>query len=236
MSSSNTDLRESSPTKTHRHKELSKRLSVFDLDHTLFRGNSSYHFGRHLYHRGHLSTVQVAWALSCYLCHKAFGMSLFTLHRTIFPLFRGRPQAELASEVSSFLDINLDALLFPPALTRLRQAQAAAERTLILSNSPSFLVEEIGWRLGVDESLGTVYGIDQSDRLCSVEQSFEGEQKAEYVRQAAGRWGTPMSNITAYSDSHLDLPLLEMVGHPIAVAPDVKLRKLALARQWTVME
>jgi phosphoserine phosphatase len=41
---------------------------------------------------------------------------------------------------------------------------------------------------------------------------------------------------TAYSDSHTDLPFLEAVGHPVAVNPDRKLRRIASQRGWPVLE
>ena len=39
-----------------------------------------------------------------------------------------------------------------------------------------------------------------------------------------------------YSDSINDLPLLEQVGHPVAVNPDDALSDIALKRQWLVMD
>jgi len=41
---------------------------------------------------------------------------------------------------------------------------------------------------------------------------------------------------TAYSDSNTDLPFLEAVGHPVAVNPDRKLRRVAAQRGWPILE
>ena len=41
---------------------------------------------------------------------------------------------------------------------------------------------------------------------------------------------------TAYSDSHTDVPFLEVVGHPVAVNPDRELRRIAADRGWPVLE
>ena len=38
-----------------------------------------------------------------------------------------------------------------------------------------------------------------------------------------------------YSDSHNDLPLMQLVSHPVAVDPDDKLRAHALAAGWPVI-
>jgi phosphoserine phosphatase len=38
-----------------------------------------------------------------------------------------------------------------------------------------------------------------------------------------------------YTDSITDLPLLERVGHPVAVNPDPRLRRLARKRCWPIV-
>ena len=52
----------------------------------------------------------------------------------------------------------------------------------------------------------------------------------------AAREGFELAACSAYSDSHTDLPFLEAVGHPFAVNPDRKLRRLAEGRGWPVLE
>jgi phosphoserine phosphatase len=39
-----------------------------------------------------------------------------------------------------------------------------------------------------------------------------------------------------YSDSISDLPLLEKVGNPVCVNPDKKLAKIAINKQWKILE
>ena len=56
------------------------------------------------------------------------------------------------------------------------------------------------------------------------------------MREVAGSEGLDLSECTAYSDSHTDLPFLEAVGHPVAVNPDRALRRVARDRGWPVLE
>ena len=64
------------------------------------------------------------------------------------------------------------------------------------------------------------------------------EGKVERVAQWLGarglNWGD--TEITFYSDSMNDLPLLERAAHPVATNPDERLRALALARGWRVVD
>ena len=61
-----------------------------------------------------------------------------------------------------------------------------------------------------------------------------GPFKAEAMRQLAAQDGIDLSGSYAYSDSYTDAPMLEAVGHPVAVNPDRVLLKLAKERGWEV--
>jgi phosphoserine phosphatase len=66
-------------------------------------------------------------------------------------------------------------------------------------------------------------------------QARHGVGKAEAVRELAEREGLALASSTAYSDSHSDLPFLEVVGNPVAVNPDRALRRIAAERDWPVL-
>jgi phosphoserine phosphatase len=65
-----------------------------------------------------------------------------------------------------------------------------------------------------------------------VLRAAHGEGKARALRELAAAEGLDLSASTAYSDSFSDVPFLEAVGHPVAVNPDRKLRRLARLRGW----
>lgn len=57
-----------------------------------------------------------------------------------------------------------------------------------------------------------------------------GEGKAVWAERFAAEHGVDLDRSYFYTDSLSDLPLLERVGHPVAVNPDPRLRRLALRR------
>ena len=63
-----------------------------------------------------------------------------------------------------------------------------------------------------------------------------GPFKAEAMRELAEAEGIDLEESSAYSDSYTDLPMLEAVGHPVAVNPDRLLAKVAKEREWEVMQ
>ena len=61
------------------------------------------------------------------------------------------------------------------------------------------------------------------------------EGKAQAIRELAEREGIDLAASYAYSDSESDLPMLRLVGHPVAVNPDKELARVARAEGWEIM-
>jgi HAD superfamily hydrolase (TIGR01490 family) len=61
------------------------------------------------------------------------------------------------------------------------------------------------------------------------------EGKAEAIRELAAQEGIDLSESYAYSDSESDLPMMRVVGHPVAVNPDRTLERVAREEGWRIM-
>lgn len=155
------------------------------------------------------------------------------LHRKVFKqLLQGISIKTLSSLVSSFVEEELENLLYQPALERLKVAQHLGHFTMILSNSPSFLVSVIAGKLQVDDWRASEYSVDKDLKLCQISSILHGEDKALWVGKIRNDLGIPMESVTAYSDSYLDLPFLQSVGRPVVVNPDSKLKKISKEQNW----
>ena len=91
-------------------------------------------------------------------------------------------------------------------------------------------------RLGVDLAIGTQVAIEDGEYTGEILFYAYGEGKADAMRSLAEERGYDLSASYAYSDSHTDLPMLELVGHPVAVNPDTELRRLAAEREWPIRD
>lgn len=211
-------------------------LTVFDLDRTIVADNCSLDFCRYLVNKNVLPSSSLIYSLFYYVKHTFFGMSLSDLHNHVFEhLLRGKSLEQLKENVAPFLQDYLFSQIYPPVLAELRLAQHLGYYTLILSNSPSFLVEKIALLLGVNEWRATQYAVDKEQKLCHITSIMQGEEKASCVQEIAGRLSIGKEQITAYSDSFLDLPLLLSAGTPIAVNPDRKLRRFSEQNKWLIL-
>jgi phosphoserine phosphatase len=84
-----------------------------------------------------------------------------------------------------------------------------------------------------------------AERLPSSEGRFTGRLielmfycwgKVARARTYAAKHNIDLSKSYFYSDSASDLPLLEVVGYPVAVNPNRKLAKIATERGWPTMK
>lgn len=147
----------------------------------------------------------------------------------------GKQLPFLKKHVRIFLDTFLSSSLYLPALIALFEAQKRGDYTVILSNSPDFLVEPLAQFFQVDEWGSTQYTVDKEHRLCKIAKLMEGMNKAVYLSELARHFQLSKESITAYSDSYHDLPFLLEAGCPVAVNPDRKLLKIAHLRNWSVI-
>lgn len=213
-----------------------KKLCVFDLDHTLVKTNSSYSFGKYLFAEGLLSTVDMLYMGGCYWRHKLLGMSLQDVHHKIFKrFFHGLSISSVSNNVQKFLDIYFSSLVNPIVHDRLISHQQSGDYVFILSSSPDFIVGPIAERFGVSQWEGTSYVVDKDCCLCHIGRLIEGREKALSVSRFAERLGVSRNSIVAYTDSHLDLPMLSVVGKIVGVKPDRYLRKMCKKNEWEIL-
>ncbi|MGM0440040.1 MAG: HAD family hydrolase [Chlamydiota bacterium] len=214
-----------------------KYISVFDLDHTLLSVNSSFRFGMYLFWRGRMSLIDLYSWFSGYLRHKYFNTPLEDLHQQVFRrLFKGKNIEEYRPLVEGFVTKKFSSILKAPIVDALERAKRAGHYTVVLSNSPIFVVGPIAKRLEVDEWEGTSYLIDDEGVLNAVDKTVDGSAKAAYVTDLSKKMGIPLSNVTAYTDSHVDQPMLEIVGNPIVVDPTKLLQEVAQQKGWQIIK
>lgn len=212
------------------------QLAVFDLDRTLVADNCSFDFCRYLVSKKVLPLSCLLYSFFYYIKHLFFGMSLNELHAKVFKrLLRGRPLEKLEANVEPFLKQYLHSRIYLPVIEQLRLAQHLGHYTLILSNSPSFLVKKIAEALCVDEWRATQYAVDKEKKLCHIACIMQGEEKALCVNEIAKKLCIDKEKITAFSDSFLDLPLLLSAGKAVAVNPDRKLRRFCKHHHWPIL-
>lgn len=211
-------------------------ISAFDLDHTLFSDNSGFRFGLYLYRKRLYSFRHLLAIFFVYILVYCGLLSLKNLHQVGFKyLFRGQSEPLVKQWIEDFLNEDFEKCLYKPALDKLREAQSAGHLTIILSNSPDFIVEAVAKRLGIPQWRSTEYALDKERRFCHILRIMYGEDKATAVEELRKEYRLTKSAVTAYTDSHLDLPFLMIAGTAIGVNPDRQLRAICKKNNWPII-
>lgn len=204
--------------------------AFFDLDKTLSIENLSFAFGKFLYRRSFFSFRAMIYLAQTYSLHKLGLLNLKAVHDKSFArIFLGADFPFVQELMEEFLTEKEGFLWRPSILSELQKLQSLGIETILLSSSPSFVVEPAAKRLGFSAFASTLYGKDR------VEYLLTGEEKARFVQEFATQKSLKSIHFQAFSDSVLDLPFLESVGVPVAVFPDKKLLKIARERGWKII-
>jgi HAD superfamily hydrolase (TIGR01490 family) len=130
----------------------------------------------------------------------------------------------------------LKPLVYSDPLELVQGHRERREPVYIVSATLQEIVEELARELGFDGALGSTCEIVDGVYTGVSLRACHGEGKAAAVRELAEREGIDLALSTAYSDSHTDLPFLEVVGNPVVVNPDRELRRIAIERGWPVRQ
>lgn len=150
-------------------------------------------------------------------------------------LLRGYTPARMQTLVAESLETVLRPLVYDEPLRLLERHREQGEPSYIVSAALQEVVGAIAEDLGFDGALGTICEVEDGAYTGRSIRSLHGENKAAAVRELAEVAEIDLAASTAYSDSHTDLPFLEVVGNPVAVNPDRELRRVAAARGWPVL-
>ena len=214
--------------------------AFFDLDKTVIAKASVVAFGRPLRREGLITRRTVAKAVAQQIIFLQFGADeerLAKVRESMLQLTKGWDRNQVSSIVRETLIDTIEPLIYAEALDLMELHRQAGDRIYIVSAAPEEIVLPLADLLGVDGAIASRGEIDESDRYTG-EMAFYcyGPNKAVAIRELAERSGIDLERSSAYSDSATDVPMLEAVGHPVAVNPDRALAKVAAERGWETLE
>src|SRR3982751_6035575 len=212
--------------------------AFFDLDKTIISRSSSLALGRPLYRAGMVSRGQLmrgAYAQLVYLLIGADESRMDKLKEGMLQLTKGWDRTQVERLVHDVMLEVIDPFVYQEALDLIAEHQAAGRRIYIVSSSPEEVVRPLARHFGVSGVIATRAEVGPDNRYTGALELYAyGERKAEAIRELADRVGLELSGSYAYSDSATDIPMLGVVGHPVAVNPDRELRQHADEHGWEV--
>jgi HAD superfamily hydrolase (TIGR01490 family) len=213
--------------------------AFFDLDRTVIAKDAMAAFGGPMRRGGLLgrrSLIELGFAQVIYLILGSTEQRLERIRRVALRVTRGWARADVDAIVSDALESVVEPIIYDEAMDLIDEHRHAGRRVVIVSASPSELVRPLGLHLGVTDVIASEAAIDPDGRYTGELAFFcTGQEKADAVRLFAQREQIDLGRSWAYSDAFTDVPLLDLVGHPVAVNADRALARVATERGWETL-
>lgn len=213
-------------------------IAFFDLDRTLLAVNSASLWVRREMAAGHITRWQALQAASWLLRYKlGFGRLEDALSGAV-RMLAGTRDEELREKSHRFYREQLRNQFRPRAREVLEEHRAAGDRLVMLTSSWSHLADIVAEELGMHAVLCNRFALDAdgvhlgqlTGAICF------GAGKVTHAREYAQQVGGSLEEAVFYTDSYSDLPVLRMVGRPVVVNPDGRLRRHAARQGWACVD
>lgn len=213
--------------------------AFFDLDKTILARSSGLMFGRNLYREGLISKRTLLSGLAAQLVYLLVGADenkMEKMREKLLALTKGWDRARVQEIVEEVIGDVVTPVIYKEALDLIEEHKAAGRKVYIVSSSPLEIVDPMGNLLGVHGTIASRGQVDDEGRYTGELDFYcYGANKAVAIKELAEAEGFDLEASFAYSDSMTDLPMLEVVGNPVAANPDRDLRKIAAERNWPVL-
>jgi len=215
-------------------------LALFDLDNTILAGDSDFQWGQFLIEEGLLDhETHLAKNLQYYEDYKAGKLDIVAFLKFQLKPLSEHPRAELDALHVRYMERKVRPMMTEKAKALIEKHRAQGDLLAVITATNSFVTKPIATAYGIEHLIGTTpEEIDGefTGRVTGVPSYKEG--KVTRLQQWLAEQGKTMQDFEAiwfYSDSHNDLPLLQLVDHPVAVDPDPTLEAYALGRGWPII-
>ncbi len=213
-------------------------LVLFDLDNTLLAGDSDFEWAQFLIEQGVLDReVYEAQNQVFFDQYKAGTLDIHAfLDFQLKPLSR-HPRTLLDQWHAQYMIKKIYPML--RASARALVNKHMWDTRVVITATNSFVTAPIARLFGIEHLIATEpeqRNGEFTGGVSGLPCFKEGKpQRLEAWLAARGETLQTYAKSVFYSDSHNDLPLLQMVTHPVAVDPDDTLRAHAEAAGWPVM-
>lgn len=211
-------------------------VAFFDMDKTILSDSSGLLLLRYLRRNG-----QITWRRALYVSWLAVQYSLAVMDYAsatarVMPVIVGRDESTVWAMCQEWFREMVAPCVTSAAMRRIEDHRRAGHIVVVLSAATIYVVKLLADYLGLgDNFLCThleVQGGQFTGRI--IEPSCYGENKVYWADRFAAERDADLMHAYFYTDSYTDLALMERVGHPVAVNPDLRLRRLARRRGWPI--
>ena len=209
-------------------------LALFDLDETLLAGDSDYEWGLHLVSLGRVDGEFYEKENERF--YKEYLAGKLDVHE--FLNFALKPLAEnsfdeLSKWREEFIEKRIRPIIKDKAYDLIAQHRDAGDYLVLVTATNRFITEPLKDIFKIDTLIATEPEMQNGKFTGEVEGTpCFGTGKAKRVMQWLKSGTHTLEGSYFYTDSRNDIPLLELVDHPIVVDADEELTAYAIKSNW----
>lgn len=211
------------------------RIAIFDVDHTITHRSTGRRFAQYGRSAGLFRLRDLITLPLFYARYRLGRMDPDSLYREFAPL-RGKTEAEIERVAEGCFQRFVRHDIYPQAVDLVQRHIDDGDTVVLASTSLDVLVSRVARHLRVQSVIAS--RLEYKDGLSTGRTDgppcFGREKRRRALSYIESAGLTPEDAIF-YSDSIHDLPLLTIIGTPVPVNPDHKLRRLAKRHDWRVM-
>lgn len=218
-----------------------QRLALFDLDHTLLPLDSDYQWAQYLAKTGRAGNPETALRLNQELMdrYNAGDLTAEQAAEFMLGLLAAHPPHLLAAWHEEFMQHIIRPAMTPQAIELVQHHLAAGDLCAVVTATNTFVTAPIVRAFGIPTLIGTdaEYIAGRYTGKILGTPSFKHGKVLRVNSWLAGlnKRLTDFDASYFYSDSTNDLPLLEVVTHPIVTNPSPGLLSIAQDRKWQII-
>lgn len=212
-------------------------LALFDLDNTLLKGDSDYQWGEFLVRKGLVDGKHHAETNKRFYAQYTNGsLNIREYAAFTFQFLSQHSMEQLNQWRNEYMQEDIHKMIPDAARALVEKHRALGHTLVIITATNSFVTRPIAAEFGIEHLLAVEPKIVNGHYTTEIEgiPTFR-EGKIERLKEWLQGRAENLAGSYFYSDSHNDLPLLEIVDHPIAVDPDDTLRAKATANNWPII-
>ncbi|MSZ22753.1 MAG: HAD-IB family hydrolase [Actinobacteria bacterium] len=207
----------------------------------MLRGSSSFLFGKAAFKKGFFKRKdfwRMAWEQARFISRGEKLNSLDVIKDKALSLVAGHRAVDLTDLTDLVYNDYISPKLWPETVRIAQEHMKAGREVWLVTATPKEIAEVIAHRLGLTGGLGTLVEVGADGVLTGklVGQTLHGKAKRKAVKALALERNISLKRSYAYSDSVNDLPMLNAVGNPHCVNPDVALRYYAKEASWPILD
>lgn len=216
-------------------EKTSSPVAIFDLDYTILNGDSEAIWSRFMFDKGLVGTDFVARIEDYYRDYERGDLNIIEYEEFLLQPLTLHPLETLYQLRSEYLE-RIRQLIHPAMVERINWHRAQGHTLLLITASNSFIAEPIASLLGFPHLICTLIeqdGKQITGKLAGIPAFRAG--KVQRLETWLCQQGLTLKGSFCYSDSHNDLPLLELVDYPVVVSPGSFLKAHAENHGWEII-